>query len=43
MKRILHRLAVIVGLSGGLLAAVQTAADAKLSANHSEPVAREHR
>ena len=43
MKRILQRLVVIVGLSGGLLAAVQTAADAKLSANHSEPVAREHR
>ena len=43
MKRILQRLVVIVGLSGGLIAAVQTAADARVGLNHTEPVARDHR
>ena len=43
MKRILQRLVVIVGLSGGLIAAVQTAADARIGLNHTEPVARDHR
>jgi len=43
MKRIIQRLAVVVGLSGGLIAALQTAAEAKLSANHCEPVARDDR
>jgi len=40
MKRILQRLVVIVGVSGGLIAAVETAANA---INHSEPVARDRR
>ena len=47
MKRILQRLVVIVGVSGGLIAAVETAANALtntgFSLNHSEPVARDHR
>jgi len=43
MKRILQRLVVIVGVSGGLIAAVETAANAGISLNHSEPVARDRR
>ena len=43
MKRIIQRLAVVAGLSGGLIAAAQTAAEAKLSANHCEPVAPDDR
>ena len=43
MKRILQRLVVIVGVSGGLIAAVETAANAGIAINHSEPVARDHR
>ena len=43
MKRILQRLVVIVGVSGGLLAAVETAANARIGLNHTEPVARDHR
>ena len=43
MKRIIQRLAVVIGLGGGLIVAVQTAAQAKLASNHCEPVARDER
>ena len=43
MRRIFQRLVVIVGVSGGLLAAAETAANAGMSINHCEPVVRDHR
>ena len=43
MKRIIQRLLVAVGLSGGFLAASATAADALIASNHCEPVAHDHR
>lgn len=43
MKRIIQRLVVILGVSGGLVTAAATLANAKLASNHCEPVARDHR
>lgn len=44
MKRIVQRLLVVSGLSGALMVAVDTAANAGLVLNnHTEPVARDHR
>jgi hypothetical protein len=44
MKRILQRVLVVVGVSGGLLAVVETAANAGLMMpNHCEPVVRDTR
>ena len=43
MKRIIQRSAVVIGLGGGLIAAVRTVAEAKLFSNLCEPVARDNR
>ncbi len=42
VKRTLQRLLVTLTVSGGLLAFINTAAEALSGANHSEPVARDH-
>jgi len=43
MKRILQRVLVVVGVSSGLLAVVETAANALSGVNHCEPVVRDTR
>jgi hypothetical protein len=43
MQRTFQRLLVTLTVSGGLLAAAATAANAGLTMNHSEPVAHDHR
>jgi hypothetical protein len=42
MKHIIRRAVVILVTSAGLIAVTEAAAQAKLTANHSEPVARDH-
>ena len=43
MDRILQRLLAVIGVSGMFFVAAETAANAGLLSNHSEPVARDHR
>jgi hypothetical protein len=44
MKRIAPRVLIIIGASGAVTAAVETAANAGIALNnHTEPTARDHR